>query len=334
MSATCASCSGLRPSQTRVLSKFYVESPLACAAGVSGADLKKRVARIMTEQVGRNLSWTRKLLLGMAGLIAVMTPVAFGLSQAAAGKTGFQADGKDVKIPAFEVASIKRNKAGDDRVMFMMTPDGVSLTGTPMAIVIRQAFGLGDDRIFGEPGWVHQDKFDIQAKVEAADAPTLKMLTADQRFSMLLPVLQDRLNMKFHHEMREMPVYVLVVAKGGAKLKPSAPDAPIALGAANEPIRRRMMMNGPGHLEAQGANMDGLIHVLSQALGRTVIDKTGLLGDFDYTLEWTPENAPPTDRVGPSLLTAVQEQLGLKLESEKGPLDVVVIDHIDKPSAN
>jgi hypothetical protein len=112
--------------------KFYVESPLACAAGVSGADLKKRVARIMTEQMGRNLSWAQKLVLCIAGLVAVMMPVAFGLSHAGVGKTEFQDNPKDVKLPAFEVASIKPNKASDDRMMFMMTPDGLSATGTPM----------------------------------------------------------------------------------------------------------------------------------------------------------------------------------------------------------
>ena len=311
--------------------KFYVESPLACAAGVSGADLKKRVARIMTEQVGRNLSWTRKLLLSIGGLLAVMVPVAFGLSHAVMGKAEFQADGTVEKLPVFEVASIKPNRAGDDRIMFMMTPDGLSITGTPMQMILRQAFGVGDDRIFGTPGWVKQDKFDVQAKVEAADAPTLKKLTHDQRFSMLLPVLEERLNLKYHHETRELPVYVLVLAKGGTKLKPSVPDA---VGAKGDPMRHSMLLNGIGHLESQGTSIDPLVHELSQILGRTVIDKTGLTGNYDYTLAWTPEDGPPTDAVAPSLFTAIQEQLGLKLEPQKGPVDVVVIDHMDKPSVN
>jgi uncharacterized protein (TIGR03435 family) len=311
--------------------KFYVESPLACAAGVSGADLKKRVARIMTEQVGRNLSWTRKLLLGIAGLLAVMAPVAFGLSHAVMGKVEFQADGTVEKLPVFEVASIKPNRAGDNRIMFMMTPDGLSITGTPMQMILRQAFGVGDDRIFGTPAWVQQDRFDIQAKVETADAPTLKKLTPDQRFSMLLPVLEERLNLKYHHETRELPVYVLVLAKGGTKLKPSAPDA---VGANGDPMRHSMLLNGIGHLESHGTSIDPLVHELSQILARTVIDKTGLTGNYDYTLAWTPEDGPPTDAVGPSLFTAIQEQLGLRLEAQKGPVDVVVIDHMDKPSAN
>jgi bla regulator protein BlaR1 len=317
--------------------KFYVESPLACAAGVSGADLKKRVARIMTEQVGRNLSWTQKLVLCIAGLFSVMMPVAFGLSHVGVGKTEFQVNPKDVKLPAFEVASIKPNKASDDRMMFMMTPDGLSATGTPMGMILRQAFGVEDDRIFGKPGWVQQDKFDVQAKVEAADAPTLKKLTPDQRFSMLLPVLEERLNLKYHHETREMPVYMLVTARGGTKLKPTAPDVPnaaIAQGANSGPMRHSLLLNDPGHLESRGTNLDLLVHELSQTLGRTVINKTGLTGNYDYTLSWTPENGPPTDTTGPSLFTAIQEQLGLRLEAEKEPVEVVVIDHIDKPSAN
>ena len=317
--------------------KLYVESPVACAAGVSGGDLTKRMARIMTEQAGRNLGWAQKLVLCIAGLAAVTMPVAFGLSHGGVGKTEFQVTPKDVKLPAFEVVSIKPNQASDDRMMFMMTPDGLSATGTPMGMILRQAFGLEDDWIFGKPGWVQQNKFDLQAKVEASDAPTLKKLTPDQRFSMLLPILEERLNLKYHHETREMPVYILVTARGGTKLKPAAPEVPNAAVAPGEnkgPMRRSMLLDGPGHLESQGTNLGLLVHELSQTLGRTVVDKTGLTGNYDYTLSWTPENGPPTDTTGPSLFTAVQEQLGLKLETEKEPVEVVVIDHIDRPSAN
>ena len=149
---------------------------------------------------------------------------------------------------------------------------------------------------------------------------------------MLLPVLEERFNLKlYRHETREITVYELVVAKGGSKLKESAPDT---AGTNGNPMRRSMLLNGIGHLESHGTSIDPLAHELSRALGRTVFDKTGLTGNYDYTLEWTPDDGPPTDTVGPSLFTAVQEQLGLKLEAQKEPVDVVVIDHIDKPSPN
>ena len=259
----------------------------------------------------------------------MIVPIASGVVHAARSHGELQANG--AKLPSFEVASIKPNKAGDNRVMAMMTPDGLSLTGTPMGMILRQAFGLGDDRILGAPGWAQSDRFDIQTKVEAADLPLWKKLTPDQRFAMLLPVLEERFNLKYHHETRELPVYELVVAKGGSKLKESAPDA---TGASGDPMRHSMLLNGLGHLESHGTSIDPLVHELSRALGRTVFDKTGLTGNYDYTLEWTPEDGPPTDAVGPSLFAALQEQLGLKLEPQKGPVDVVVIDHIDKPSAN
>jgi bla regulator protein blaR1 len=199
---------------------------------------------------------------------------------------------------------------------------------------------------------VKTDHFDIQAKVAPEDAPKLDKLKRGERMEMLQPLLEDRFNLKFHHETREMPVYMLVVAKGGSKLKEASPEGAVPDGG---PPRRGMMMS-PGSLEANGAQIDMLAHALSGQVGRTVIDKTGLTGKYDFDLHFTPQNMPPgmgpgpgpgptggspgadapppPDTSGPDLLTALQEQLGLKLESEKGPVDVIVIDHIDKPSEN
>jgi uncharacterized protein (TIGR03435 family) len=231
-------------------------------------------------------------------------------------------------------------------------------------MLLREAFRVEDDRIIGAPGWVKTNRYDVQAKVSPEDAPKLDKLKLEERRSMLLPLLVERFNLKYHHETRELPTYSLVVAKGGPKLKPSAiqdpppspkpPDAgapprPDEAGG-NNPPRHMMRLMGRGHFEAEGGNTQMLARVLSQQLGRTVVDKTGLTGAYDYTLQWTPDDASPpgpggadggpprnenqTDAAGPSLFTAVQEQLGLKLQSEKGPADVIVIDHIDLPSEN
>jgi len=268
-------------------------------------------------------------------------------------------------LPKYDVATIKPTSASDGRRMFMFTPDGISLTGVPIQMLLTEAFHVEDDHIIGAPGWVKANRYDVQAKVSPEDAPKLDKLKFDERRSMLVPLLVERLNLKYHHETREMTSYALVVAKGGPKLKlsevqPPPPDAKPPQPGANpkagdpapgQPPQRRMLrLMGRGHLEAEGSSTEMLARVLSQQLGRTVIDKTGLTGSYDYTLQWTPDDAAPpmpgggeggpphnesaTDAVGPSLLTAVQEQLGLKLESIKGPADVIVIDHIDLPSEN
>jgi uncharacterized protein (TIGR03435 family) len=261
-------------------------------------------------------------------------------------------------LPRFEVATIKP-AAPSDNVMLMFTPDGISIHGVPMKMLLREAFDVEDDRILNGPAWL-KNRYDIEAKVDADTAPKLKDLKVDQRRAMMLPLLQDRLNLKFHHETRELPTYALVVARGGVKMKPSAPDDPSQPDGPPQPAdpasidnkprmgRHSFMMNGRGHLESTGTTIQVLAHVLAEQLGRTVIDKTALTGNYDYTLQWTPDDmgtpmagdAGPgkadvsPEAGGPTLFTAVEEQLGLKLEASKGMVDVIVIDHIDLPSEN
>lgn len=270
-------------------------------------------------------------------------------------------------LPKYDVATIKPSTSSEPKMMFGMSPDGVSIENIPIQMVLRQAFNVEDDRIVGAPQWVKTRHYDIQAKVAPEDAPKLDKLKMDQRQSMLLPLLEERLNLKYHHETRELPMYSLVVAKGGPKLKvsdipdpganskvpdsaPGKPGDPGANNRASTAPRGRRMMMGRGHLVGEGTGISTLAHLLSQQLGRTVVDKTGLTGNYDFTLNWTPDDAPPpkaggadggpphndggTDDAGPSLFTALQEQLGLKVESTKGMADVIVIDHIDQPSEN
>jgi bla regulator protein blaR1 len=197
-------------------------------------------------------------------------------------------------------------------------------------------------RILGAPSRVKTQRFDIEAKVAEADVPKLDKLTVEQRGLMLRPLLEDRFNLKFHQETKDLPVDALVIAKGGSKMKQSTSDNPIANG---------LRLMGAGHLESKGVSIEFLAQVLSRQLGRSVLDETGLTGKYDYTLEWLPDaappmagggesgqpgnlNAPPPDSSGSSLFTALQEQLGLKLESQKGPVSVIVIDHIEEPSPN
>jgi uncharacterized protein (TIGR03435 family) len=225
--------------------------------------------------------------------------------------------------------------------MLQLTNDGISITHFPLHTILCGAFNTEDDHILGEPGWTKSAMFDIEAKVAPEDAPKLKGLSRDRRYQMLVPFLEERFGLKFHHETRELPVYTLVVAKGGIKMQESKPSDPSTQG-------RKMLMARKGNIESGDMGIKDLAHVLSQQLGRTVVDDTGLTGKYDYKLVWTPDDAPPPmaasgasgqqstlpDASGPSLFTALQEQLGLKLETKKAMSDVIVIDHIEQPSAN
>ncbi len=176
---------------------------------------------------------------------------------------------------------------------------------------------------------------------------------------MMLQLLVDRFNLKYHHEKRELPMYALVIAKSGLKMKPTRPDQggadptptddPPKSADGRPRMGKHMMMMNPGHVESTGASTDLLAHILSRQLGRTVVDKTGLTGEFDFALDYTPENMPmpmpggpdggpkhdgQPDQVKPSVFTALEEQLGLKLEATKATVDVIVIDHVDQPSEN
>jgi Protein of unknown function (DUF3738) len=127
-------------------------------------------------------------------------------------------------LPKFRAATIKPAAPSDDN-MLMFTPDGVSIHGIPMKMLLRESFGVEDDRILGEPGWV-KNRYDIETKVDPDDAPKLKNRKMHQRRAMLLPLLEERFNLKYHQEARELPMYALVVAKGGLKMKASAPEDP------------------------------------------------------------------------------------------------------------
>ena len=345
--------------------RFYLESPAACVAGVTGADLKQRIVRIMAGPHARSLTVGRKLLLGALCAMAVGVPVVAGLAWA--GQQPEEQQEVDMAhLPQFDVVSIKPHKdeGMQMRVGMRLLPDGFNADGMPLEILLRNAFDLSSDRILNQPEWVKSSRYDIAAKVAAEDAPKLKGLDFQQRWAMLVPVFQDRFGLKFHHETKEMEVYTLVVAKGGPKLKEATPEEladtappPRPDGAGGPPSLRKgqMMMRGSPQgmtLETRAATMTTLVRMLTQQIGSTIVDKTGLTGNYDYTLTFTPDQGagpmmgmakgvPPPDGDGqatepaaPSIFTAVQEQLGLKLVAQKQQVDVIVIDHIEQPSAN
>ncbi len=336
---------------------FCLEAPSPCIAGVSGSDLKKRVLRILNHRSGTPLTFGRRALLSTVALSAIALPVGIGVvhGQTGAAAIPSAADTAPHDLPKYEVASIKPAASTDGRTLLHFTPDGTSIQGMPVQFLLQQAFGVEKDRIIGAPSWVQANRYDIEAKVSPENAPKVDRLKADERRTMLIPLLVERFDLKYHHETRDLPMYALVVAKGGAKLKSSTPEpaneppgSPFAGGPPSGLDSRGRMMMAPGRIESSGTSIDMLAHALAPQLGRSVVDKTGLTGRYDYTLQWTPDNAPPpipggsgpareatdSDAASVSLFTAIQEQLGLKLESEKSTVDVIVIDHIELPSAN
>jgi bla regulator protein blaR1 len=335
--------------------EFSVGSPLACISGVTGADLKKRIVDIMHKPVALKLDRGKKLLLIAAGAMAAAGPVVFGMIQEPQIQAGSPVVGPASKIPAFEVASIKPDKSGTDMTMLRTTPVGFSASNIALKVLIQQAYGIEDNQIVGAPSWLGSARYDIEAKVSSSDTDALHNLSSDQRRLMLQPLLADRFQLKVHTEVRDLPVLTLVIAKGGPKLHEAKPGDTYPNGLKDfngQGGGPGMMLMRPGQLTGQGLPLSSLARVLTQQLGSTVQDKTGLTGKYDLTLQWTPDRngsampgAPEpglqgpgsggsTDASGPSIFSAIQEQLGLKLESQKGPVEVLVIDHVETPSEN
>jgi uncharacterized protein (TIGR03435 family) len=244
-----------------------------------------------------------------------------------------------------------------------MSPGKFNMTGMTVKELIRFAYDLKSDaQLSGGPGWLASDMFDIEAKEDEAQVQALNKLPPEQVAGqvrlMVQALLAERFNLKVSHQTKELPVYALIVAKNGPKLTPAtAPpmippgDKPPGSGPAKGPGMRGIRMEGNGQLTGIATPTALLANILSrqQELGnRLVLDKTGLTGSYDWTLKWTPANtnpslnadaaappnAPAGDSSAPSLFTALQEQLGLKLEPQKGLVEIVAIDHIDPPSAN
>lgn len=251
--------------------------------------------------------------------------------------------GVGAKIPAFDVASIHQRKDLSGNMMMRWTPDG-SYGGVNVTLnsLFASAYNVKLDLISGAPSWVENTHFDIEAKVASEDAEAVKKLTQDQRRAMLRSLLEDRFHLKAHIETKTLPVYELVVTKGGSKLTFAAPDPPPSPDAKPDdpPKSRGRMMISSNAFEGTDIQIDGFVLNLAYIVGRTVINKTGLTGKYDMKLKWTPEeqamsaDANSSADAGPSIFTAIEEQLGLKLVSGKGPVDTLVIDHVEMPTEN
>jgi len=291
----------------------------------------------------------RRALPGAAGLVVVVGLLAFGPLHA-----------MQVNLPllhaqagqprSFEVATIKPSHGNGGQTNYRIAEGRFSAENVTVAELIRFAYGVkSDDQLQKEPDWTNSDRFDIEAKTADEDGITLQKLAPTERFDkyriMVQSLLADRFKLKVSTREKELPVYAMVVAGSVPKLTPTAP------GTQHMPWLRG---GSRGELHAASVSMDffaGWLSGNADAGGRIVVDKTSLKGIYDFTLKWTPMGSAAggsaesnasvetagghaNDATEPSLLTALDEQLGLKLVPDKAPVEVLVIDHVEQPSAN
>jgi uncharacterized protein (TIGR03435 family) len=289
----------------------------------------------------------RRILMAAACVAFAMPAFMFGPSL----------DAQTPAAPAFEVASVKPNKTGDGRVMLGLQPGRFNATNVPLRMLLRQAFNVQDFQIVGGPDWLGSDRFDIIAKAPDGD------FNGDVMRPMLQSLLVERFKLGFHRETRDMPIYALMKARPDGKLGPnlsaSTTDCAGTRGRrgggpppAPQPGEQLDcgFMIGAGRMNVGGMPMTNLAQALSPMVGRIVLDKTELAGNYDFQLTYSLEGigsafpgggpplvngAPPqVDPNSPTIFTALQEQLGLKLDSQRGPVDVVVIDRAEQPIAD
>lgn len=333
--------------------EFCLESPVVFAAGVTGADLKHRIATIMRAPARKPLSRRAAMGLGACVALLVFAPLGVGAVSARPGVSPAVGalEGSELSAqnqdetrqngePRFTVTSIRPSSDNEPGMAVRPMPNrGYSARKVPLIALLTSAFGVSPQRIVGVPPW--PDRYDIEARYEPASPdtplPSLNVL--------LQSLLRERFGLVAHMEKRDLAVYVLRVAGATTRLGPALTlsnlDCGDASAIANARLRKAIAANGapaceaheaPGVLKVGGMPMDLIAAALRIPAGRDVVNGTGLRGLWEASLEF----APPNDTTGnkPSVFTAVQEQLGLKLESSTAPLDVVVIDAIERPSAN
>jgi bla regulator protein blaR1 len=330
--------------------RFYLKSPLVCVSGVTGSDLKRRVEMIMLNRTAEEMNLARKLLLAAVATGAVIAPLILGIISAPPIRA--QEPAKPIpqliatsSLPTFEVASIKPS-GPDSNLKVDFAPGGkLYITNATLRFMIKIAYDIGDDQLGGGPGWVGSKRFDLAATPDRPVGGDPKNMAPDQILAFHKPtrlrlqrLLADRFQLELRRESTPMPIFALVLAKGGPKkLTPTK--------STGDPQVNGKF--GNGMLAAVGVDMATLAHFLSEGqTGRPVVDMTGLKGKFDFHLEWTPDpslsllppdstaNPQPADVGGVSIFTAVQQQLGLKLEARTSDADRLVVARAGLPSAN
>ena len=312
----------------------------------------------MKNRTERRSDFFRALVLVTSGVAALFAVAPGGVvtSRLRAQTPAAQAE----TLPSFEVASVKINKSGEPFMRIAPAPGGrFTVTNLPVRELIRFAYQLQSFQIEGGPSWITSDRFDIVAKAEGSPAPIQPGGPPGPLQLMMQSLLKDRFKLTVHNETKQMPIYALVRARSdgrlGPQLKQSTVDCAAMMTARGRggappappaPGERPMcgMRFGPGQIAAGGLPLSQLAVGMSQMVQRVIVDRTGLTGNFDLEVTFTPDQMPqgtpppgapplpPIDPNGPSIFTALQEQLGLNLESQRGPVEVLVIDRVEHPT--
>lgn len=331
--------------------RHSLEAPALCMAGVTGANLDKRVQHIMNCRPLGSMTWWKKSIVAAAGTAAITGPIAVGISIGPPLRAQVRQVTGD--RPAFEVASVKPNtSAGPNQIRVGMPGNGrFTINNMPLAELIRFAYELQPFQLTGGPDWINSQRFDVTATTGGQSGPPLLR-------QMLQSLLAERFNLAVHTETRDMAIYEMVLARGdrrlGEKMRVAGADcAPLTLPPGMAPPAGAAARGTPppgapgcptlfgnGFLSARRTSMEQLARNLSRTVRRIVVDKTGLSGFYDMDLEFMPDGPLPPQAPGapqfpnpnpdaPSIYTALQEQLGLKLESARGPVETMVIDRVE-----
>jgi len=306
----------------------YLESPLRCVSGVTGADLKKRIRAILTKQVAGRLSFARKATLAGAAVAAVAAPILAGMMGAPSIRALAQTQSTDAAAAsqaaawnktAFAVASIRPVQNMHSLGVVSTSGPRLDMAGENFRGLIMYAYDVKNYQIVDSPAVAAfvNDWYEVHAEADVDAKPT-----TDQFRRMLQSLLADRFNLKFHYEMREMPVYDLIVGKHGPKFKASDPKA--------TPSGYHGVDGSNQTMSLTKTTMQEVAQDLQLYARRPVQDKTGLTGMYDIKFEAAVREGPDAIDV----FGAVQEQLGLKLVPQKEKIRVMVVDHVEKPSAN
>ena len=327
----------------RALSELATATPARMRAvmAATGGSLVHRIARLLGRPRPAPHTHHGPGVAAAAILAAIVAFVAFGQSAA---------------HPKFEVASVKPST--EQRFRMVRPLPGRLTADAPVQLLMQNAYAVQPFQIAGGPDWINSEHYQIEAKADGK-------ASRDQILLMLQGLLEDRFQLKIHRETRQLPVYALVPAKSGLKLTPPqegscvtpAPDAVpdwaggrIAPPGRGQPPSPRcgsvgvMVVPDGARMQGGKVTMAEFVRMLSMVLGRTVVDKTGFTNLFDLRLDFLPDEItaglppPPPDAPNdfktPSILSALPEQLGLRLESTKGPVEVIVVDHLERPTAN
>jgi uncharacterized protein (TIGR03435 family) len=280
----------------------------------AGGTPEGAVERFMRERMTDQMDGGRKLLV-LAAAIAFLVSSAVG--------QGVSALPANAKLPGFDVVSIKVDNSGSGEWGIDTNKNRYAATNVSLKILLQDAYGIKEDLISGVPGPIASARFTIEAKSVDADSEPQRKISNQQRRAMVRAFLVERFQLKAHTEIKTLPVYELIVLKDGPKFKQSA-------AGSNGSVSHRDF----GELTVDNSSMKLFVSSLESLVHRTVIDKTGLAGNYDLSMKYSPDDISTPQADSPSLFTALQEQLGLKLQPGKGPVETLVVDSVEMPSEN